>query len=88
MWEMQDNCYGDECKDEEQEMCPHCEGNHHAGSTKCHQRIKEMKENKIRAEMSLSHAEAAERIERNDEMVAVQKEPEQKTSRVSTKRDV
>lgn len=47
-----------------------------------------MKENKIRAEMSLSHAEAAERIERNDEMVAVQKEPEQKTSRVSTKRDV
>lgn len=54
-------------KDEEQEICPHSEGNHHMGSTKCRWRIKRMKENKIRAEMSLSHAEAAERMRRNDE---------------------
>ena len=66
----------EECK--EQAKCLHCEGKHHAGSAQCPKRVKEVKVNKIRAEMSLYYAKAVKRVERNDEMVAVQKEPEQK----------
>lgn len=49
--------------------------NHHAGSATCPQRVKEVKV-KIRAEEDWSHAED-QRMERNDKMVAVQKELEQ-----------
>ncbi|XP_044076754.1 uncharacterized protein LOC122887519 [Siniperca chuatsi] len=61
--------------------CLHCEGNHHAESAQCPKRLREVKVNKIRAEKGMSYAEAAKRMERNGEMVAVQKEKEQKWNR-------
>ena len=72
----QEEC-DDKCEENEIPVkCPNCNENHHAGSAKCPQRIKEAKLNKIKKEKNMTYAEAVKSLEGKDK--EVEKEPEAK----------